>query len=330
MMCRLNEDLMNEAVPKLIEEEIDDQDAQTMNYTDASEITCQAMAESSVTTQNIFEAHSAITDLLFVTDGQTAQTCHHQLVLHSLFEACMEGCLDSVMTILRETPQIDINMVNSTGHMPLVASCWRGNLAIVERLVQQSNCNINQVDSYGHSPLLAACVKGYLDIVKCLTQLSADVNMSDTDGRTPLILACRKQHLTIAMHLLAIGTDVNVNAQDNNLNTALHYCVSQLGGDGWAKLHKACNNNNTGELLDLVFNCGESVNVQNNVNDTPLHIACRRGHEDVVSLLLQVGSDVKIVNDDGLTALQEAQQQKREHIVNLFDQFSVNQLFNSI
>ena len=27
------------------------------------------------------------------------------------------------MTVLRKMPQIDVNMANSTGHVPLVASC---------------------------------------------------------------------------------------------------------------------------------------------------------------------------------------------------------------
>ena len=37
---------------------------------------------------------------------------------------------------------------------------------------------------------------------------------------------------------------------------------------------------------------------------TPFHVACTRGHTDVVKFLLDRGADMKVPNGDGLTPLQ--------------------------
>ncbi|KAK7495461.1 hypothetical protein BaRGS_00013400, partial [Batillaria attramentaria] len=68
----------------------------------------------------------------------------------------------------------------------------------------------------------------------------------------------------------------------------------------------ACNKNDIKKVKELI-NRGVSVNCHDSRNcETPLHVACRIGNEDLLKFLLNKGADVKAKNDKGFTPLHTA------------------------
>ena len=63
---------------------------------------------------------------------------------------------------------------------------------------------------------------------------------------------------------------------------------------------------------------GRDVNSKDNNSQTPLHLACARGHPDVVELLLAKSADVNAKDSKEQTALSLAKEQGHEEIVGLF------------
>ncbi|KAF7998100.1 hypothetical protein HCN44_009498 [Aphidius gifuensis] len=75
---------------------------------------------------------------------------------------------------------------------------------------------------------------------------------------------------------------------------------------GESPLHIAAKKNHT-EIVDKLLKHGENSSLQNTEGNSPLHLASARGFHQIVSLLLTSSlNDIEQLNDDGLTALQVA------------------------
>lgn len=151
------------------------------------------------------------------------------------------------------------------GCPPLFISCKRGNVEIVEYLIEHCQASIEQKGVYEvpddrsiHlvTPLWCAAVAGKLEVVKCLVKHGADVNSVSDTGSTPVRSACFMTHLDIVKFLVENGANIlkpnynggtclinsvqsvplceyllkngaDVNAQDIQLKTALHYAIQE-------------------------------------------------------------------------------------------------------
>jgi cytohesin len=60
------------------------------------------------------------------------------------------------------------------------------------------------------------------------------------------------------------------------------------------------------DILQLLLNHGASVNAEDDFGNTPLPRATSGGHDDIVQLLLNNGADVNAVDDNDVTPLHEA------------------------
>ncbi len=56
---------------------------------------------------------------------------------------------------------------------------------------------------------------------------------------------------------------------------------------GWTALHAACILNHPDVVKILIQHDGININVQDNINNTPLHKACRYGYLKCVQVLLE-------------------------------------------
>merc|ERR1711964_683899 len=83
-------------------------------------------------------------------------------------------------------------------------------------------------------------------------------------------------------------------------------------GGGPRRLHNACMDDQTQDVQNLL-DFGADRYLETTINDpsyehdgmTPLHIACKRGHAEIVKLLLSISADVnaKTKNGKGLTPM---------------------------
>ena len=127
--------------------------------------------------------------------------------------------------------------------------------------------------------LFRACELGHTVRVRELIEKGQDVNIINIDDNcTPLMKACQKGYLNIAQDLIRAKADVNL----------------KVGSWGIA-LHSAC----ASGLLSLVrflLDNGSHIDEQDGNGRTPLMLAVKRGHCEVVLELIRAGASVTAVS----------------------------------
>ncbi|MEN9336262.1 MAG: hypothetical protein RLZZ500_1249 [Bacteroidota bacterium] len=113
------------------------------------------------------------------------------------------------------------NLVNSNGFTPLILACYKGNLPVVECIIN-ADVAINYNSPMG-SALMAATVKGNLALVTLLLKHQADPNLSDDQGNTALIYAAMFQNVDIVKVLLSHGAQRD--AKDGHGQTAFEHAI---------------------------------------------------------------------------------------------------------
>lgn len=194
------------------------------------------------------------------------------------------------------------------GCAPLFVACKRGNVEIVEYLINVCNVDLEQRGLYevpdDHSvhcvtPLWCAAVSGKLAVTKCLLQHGADVNSISDSGSTPVRSACFMTHLDIVSYLVENGADILrpnynggtclinsvqsvqlclyllqhgalVNTRDIQNKTALHYAIQE---------HRF-------ETTKLLLDHGADPNARSRYNDDALQTACLKGATQIFDYLI--------------------------------------------
>lgn len=178
----------------------------------------------------------------------------------------------------------------------------------VVRILLFHDASPNLPDGRGSSPLHLAAWAGHQDIVKLLLthpHRPANPNLQTIDSETPLHCAAQHGHTGALTTLLAHGADPNVqnNRGETPLELAAQYGRLQVV-QMLIRAHP--------ELL-LPFkqrDAGSPTTVQH----SPLHLASRNGHKNVVEVLLAAGVNVNLLTASG-TALHEAALCGKDNVV---------------
>lgn len=168
------------------------------------------------------------------------------------------------------------------GGTPLHDAAWGGHKAVVELLIKGgADVNIRHKEG-GSTPLHYAVITNRLEIVELLLEKGADVKTRYGQGSTVLHLAANRGYKDLAGYLMDHGAPIN--ERDDVGATPLEEAVWK-GQTDLVKmlLHRKAIAN--GELI---------------------HIAARRGHADVLALLLDGGARADLLSKDGATPLDEA------------------------
>ena len=156
---------------------------------------------------------------------------------------------------------------------------------VVEFLIFK--CDYDPLKVYLHNSKFVsifqyACHHKHLDLMKALTIHS--LNLQDNQGNTPLHYACKYECTEIVQFL--------VNSCDQTI------CNKEMD----LALHVACRASL--EIVRLLSTEYDAINSQNDVGNTPLHIACACNHNDIIEYLLkQQLCRADILNRDGNLAL---------------------------
>jgi ankyrin repeat protein len=173
--------------------------------------------------------------------------------------------------------------------------------------------------------LIQASFKGDLVIVDLLLEAGADVNLKDRlHGRTALHYACKGNRSEVALELLNVP-DINVELTDKYGDLSLHICaehnvtlavqaILELAANrsvdvinvqndvDWTPLHRAVGSE-LESMAEILIEAGADPNLIKSGNDSALHMAANRGMNSTVRLLVRRGADVDVINEFGLTAL---------------------------
>lgn len=197
----------------------------------------------------------------------------------AIVEAAQEGDVDEVSELLVDGA--DVNAVVRGDGTPLLVAARRGHRRLVRLLLDRgADANIG-VEGDGN-PLIMAAREGLGDIVAMLLDRGADVNAGVEGDGNALIMAARSGHRDIVTMLLDRGALVDevVPGDENAL----------IGASGTGYL----------AVVQLLVGRGANVNARvwaeqgwpTGVGEwrTPLSMARRGGHADVVKYLQSVGA----------------------------------------
>lgn len=137
--------------------------------------------------------------------------------------------------------------------------------------------------------LLLAAKEGYTDCVDCLIKAGADIDTTDNSCQTPFYLAVCNNQIPSALFLLRSGNDCDI-----------------LAKNGYAAIHIAVKKNHH-ECVRVLLENGVDINSRDSGNNTPLILAvANKKYLVAEELLSRPGCDVNAQNSDGWTALHYA------------------------
>ena len=222
---------------------------------------------------------------------QQQQVCKTSSDRAIFFCVARNGRLKEVIELSRIFDN-DVDVLNEA----LVESCRRGRsrLDVVNWFEEYTaaDVNYNNWEVLLQNPsLIAACVRDPLDIVNYLMETCLSMEI------TLLTRVCRYVNMSVSMFLLyeVSDLDANINKRHDG-NTVLHYVV-WCCKDDYAKLHWACERGNVTEVLNLAYERGHKINVQDNDGYTPLHTACC--YSDILESLILERADWTITSKKG-------------------------------
>lgn len=164
--------------------------------------------------------------------------------------------------------------------------------------------NVGTKDETGRTALLIAAQEGSLKVARFLMkQPTVKVEARNDDGESPLMMAAIKGHLELARALIAHDAEVNK--------------------PGWTPLHYACSNTEpeSSAMVALLLEHHAYIDAASPNRTTPLMMAARYGHTDVIKLLLEEGADPSLRNEKGLTAIDFARTAGRNDQADLIASF---------
>lgn len=178
--------------------------------------------------------------------------------------------------------------------------------------------------------LVDASFTGDIVKVKDLLEKKVNINSKDQFGRTALHAVSAGGHLEITKLLLKRGAKVNVQIGrgwtifgkaiiKGDLKEAeylLNHKWRDLIAEGETPLHIASRAGHL-EIVKLLIENGASLNIKEANGDTPLHNAINGKHLEIVQLLIEKGSNVNEKGAFALTPIHTAFDSSQEEIIKL-------------
>jgi ankyrin repeat protein len=173
------------------------------------------------------------------------------------------------------------------GSTALHKACQGGSVEVVRLLVEAGALVDSIAPTTGHTPLMDALWFKYPDIVQYLLDKGAGLNLSTHYGFSLL------QHFEYELNVNVIGKDKLLEAE-KMIQARQQSDQAKIESQ---KLMKAVTDNDVGTVRKLIVegvDVDERYPFMNGFNDyhTPLLVACRDGHTEIVTELLNAGADV--------------------------------------
>lgn len=217
----------------------------------------------------------------------------------------------------------------------------RGDIEMVQSILQTNPHYIDIPDIHGAAPLMSACCLGKKELVKLLLDLGADVEYRNSSGKTSLMEACYRGHLESAKLIVSHGG--SWLTRDHSGFSALHYAVD--GGhlnviahilnegvpaddvtdvtlSGWTPLLRTASLEGNTAVAKMLIQHGADASRKDKEGKTVLMLAALNGHEELVKLLLDNGANPFVKNQFGKSAVDFAQSFERHATSKLFEQWA--------
>ncbi|XP_065649244.1 transient receptor potential cation channel subfamily A member 1-like [Hydra vulgaris] len=227
---------------------------------------------------------------LFITSNRNEQTALHLAVENNHIDI-VKYCINKGS---------DVNLAQANMNSPLHLACNSGFFEIAKLLIE-SGANIESKNPLQETPLHKATLFNHFEVIKFLLARGVDVECCDKDNQTPLLMAVRKNYVETVKLLLEYSA--SIYAKDSNDRTCLSLAAQE----------------NSKEALEILC----KLDIQNLLEEidkygmTPLHIAAKQGHENIVQTLLSLGACIDAKCHESLTPLHLAAKNGHLKIVQL-------------
>ncbi|ERL84740.1 hypothetical protein D910_02165 [Dendroctonus ponderosae] len=193
----------------------------------------------------------------------------NDLLLH---EAVIKNDTDGVRKILKEP--VDINSRNNYGRAPIHWASARGNIDIMDMLLN-AHCDIEARDKAQYTLLTCAARNNRAEVIDFLLDTLEDVQIDavDGDGQTALFHAAANGHVSIVKRLIEMGASLDRKNKENK-----------------SALHEACQGGHV-EVTQMLLAREAAMEARDNQENTPLHVAVQHQQNQIVQILLDNGAD---------------------------------------
>uniref|UniRef100_A0A8C6Y2A4 CASK interacting protein 1 n=1 Tax=Naja naja TaxID=35670 RepID=A0A8C6Y2A4_NAJNA len=207
--------------------------------------------------------------------------------------------------LLGSTKRVNVNFQDTDGFSALHHAALNGNTELI-LLLLEAQAAVDIKDNKGMRPLHYAAWQGKKEPMKLVLKAGSSVNIPSDEGQIPLHLAAQHGHydVEILQHPLCfLACQVVQLLLNSNMCAAL---LEPKPGDitdpnGTSPLHLAAKNGHI-DVIRLLLQAGIDINRQTKAG-TALHEAALCGKTDVVRLLLDSGINAHIRNTYSQTAL---------------------------
>uniref|UniRef100_A0A1X7U100 Uncharacterized protein n=1 Tax=Amphimedon queenslandica TaxID=400682 RepID=A0A1X7U100_AMPQE len=245
-----------------------------------------------------------------------AKTSNGSTVLHI---TCEYSDSLPILKHLVENHQLDLCAVNDEGMAPIHLACSEGRLNLIKYIIEHIPSSLELPHSTdGHTPFVIAVYFNQLEVIKYLISKKCNLSATDDEGSGAVHISVERGHLNVLKYLID-NNYCNPNATNHQDRTPLHVAVAVNEYEilkyllskrvpsmsvVWLREIKC--------LLDSphdIYNNPHNavlINVQDKDGNTPLHVACQRVQQNMVSLLLKASlsnNNLLITNKKGQTPL---------------------------
>ncbi|XP_071965934.1 uncharacterized protein [Antedon mediterranea] len=209
------------------------------------------------------------------------------------------------------TKKIALNNQDTDGFSALHHAALSGNINVLHCLLESNLVIVDIKDNKGMRPLHYAAWQGKLEPVVLLLKAGASPNEVSLEGDTPLHQASQYGSYRVAEVLLQFYADPTVKNKAGKTSLDL---AAEFG-----KL----------EVVNLLLRSPQSMDLispkthMNVSMHTPLHLAAKNGHSDVIKVLVEAGVDINMETHNG-TALHEASLFGKSEVVRLLISYGIN------
>jgi len=226
-------------------------------------------------------------------------------------EACAEGDVEGALRALDRGVNIR-EAVAPAGHYPLIwaAGHWDQDVALefTEKFIERGADPDMRIGG-GETPLAAALERSNIPVMRYLIEEGVDPIEPATNGQSLMQLALGHKNWSVAKFLIDEGYGPGLNAHGNGLiiemleagapSDLIKLAVKTVGNIN-AQYHNrrlsplgvAVQKQRSDIVEYLLEQPGIEIDIVNNAERTPLHIAINNGFSDMATLLIGKGADL--------------------------------------